>query len=78
MRLQLKERNAPVDAHEVTLDDLRKWTAEHFVQFASATAPYGRKHLDVSMRGDLRVTHGVAVVYDGNNASDALRAYNEI
>lgn len=64
--------------HTVTLDELRSWSSEQYVPFASASAPNGRKRLDVRIVSGWRVTHGVEVVYEGQDASDAVRAYNEI
>lgn len=62
--------------HQITLDDLRKFTSTKWVDFAFASA--SNKRMMVSMRGAMRVLRGDEIVYEGQDASAAVRAYNEI
>lgn len=61
--------------HTIELDDFREWTMRQWFQFASDSK--ASKRLEVSLVGSLRVTVNGDVVYEGQNASDAVAAYNE-
>lgn len=65
-------------SHQIDEDELLSWLRdEHWETFASSTRE--PKRLSVLVNGSaFLVTHGDTVVYRGQNASDAVRSYNEV
>jgi hypothetical protein len=62
--------------HEIDTESLIEWHNEKYVEFASSTRE--KKRLVATLNGGYEVYHNGKLVYEGIQASDAVKAYNNI
>lgn len=64
--------------HTITVAEVNRWTAEHWVQYAASNSANGdtNKRLEMNMEGLYRVTDHDKVLYIGGTLYHAVKAYN--